>query len=273
MFSKILTTTFVLVVAIAISMYANVARAQIVTNGLVSYWDFNRVTGNTVEDVWGNNEGTIIGSPKTVAGRIGNALEFNGSSDCVDCGNDKSLNFDRNDSFSFCAWIKPNEILGYQAIVAKMDSAWKGYVFFISGTDEPNNPAALGTVLSNTNVANDLVCYTPSNSMTTDWNFVCITFAGTSNIAGTKFYLNGKNQEISTVRDGLTDTMLTTPSLKIGREDVDSFPMWFGGIIDEVSVYNRALSEAEVLQNFTAEGVAAVGPANKLSLTWGAIKI
>ena len=46
------------------------------------------------------------------------------------------------------------------------------------------------------------------------------------------------------------------------------------GIIDEVSIYDRALDEDEVKQNFEAEALAtAVSPAGRLTLTWGAIKI
>jgi len=46
----------------------------------------------------------------------------------------------------------------------------------------------------------------------------------------------------------------------------------FEGPIDEVRVYNRALSEDEVVQNMNAEGMAVVNPAEKLAFTWGKIK-
>ena len=56
-----------------------------------------------------------------------------------------------------------------------------------------------------------------------------------------------------------------------------SWPVWFDGFIDEVAVYNRALSEDESWENFTAEGAAeggtAVQPTNKLAHTWGEIKV
>ena len=275
MFNKILTTLFVLAVIATVFIYANMSEARtVVTEGLVSYWDFDHITGKTVKDMWGNNDGTIQGNPKIVEGKVGQALQFDGKDDYVDCGNDKSLNFERKDSFSICAWIKTDGlVVAYQTIVSKMEDPWIGYLFMISGTPEPNNPSALGLVLSNTNVVNDIVCYSPNNSMTTDWNFVCVTYAGKSNVAGIRLYLNGKNQQISTVRDGLSATMLTPTHLEIGHEAVADYPLWFNGLIDEVSIYNQVLSEAEVSQNFVAEGLAVVKSTKKLALTWGEIKV
>ena len=44
------------------------------------------------------------------------------------------------------------------------------------------------------------------------------------------------------------------------------------GAMDEVRVYSRALTEAEIRQNFASQGVTAVHPTGKLSLTWGKLK-
>ena len=44
------------------------------------------------------------------------------------------------------------------------------------------------------------------------------------------------------------------------------------GAMDEVRVYSRALTEAEIRQNFASQGVAAVHPTGKLSLPWGKLK-
>ena len=103
MFNKILTIAFVLAVIAAVFTYANMANARIVEKGLVSYWTFDKATikGKTVKDVWGNNDGTIEGDPQIVEGKIGRALEFDGTGDHVNCGNDESLNFERTDEFSF----------------------------------------------------------------------------------------------------------------------------------------------------------------------------
>ena len=50
----------------------------VVTEGLVSYWTFDKqdIAGGTVKDVWGENDGKIVGDPKVVDGQVGEALEF-----------------------------------------------------------------------------------------------------------------------------------------------------------------------------------------------------
>ncbi|MCG8622435.1 MAG: hypothetical protein MJE68_10630, partial [Proteobacteria bacterium] len=52
----------------------------IVTDGLVSYWTFDEkdIAGFTAKDVWGENDGRIVGDPKIVDGQVGEALEFDG---------------------------------------------------------------------------------------------------------------------------------------------------------------------------------------------------
>ena len=111
MYNKILTIASVLTTIVTFFVYANVALAQFVTEGLVSYWSFEAETieGKTVRDVWGKNDGTIVGDTKRKVGKVGSALEFDGDGDSVDCGNDESLNFDTEDPFSICAWVKAHE--------------------------------------------------------------------------------------------------------------------------------------------------------------------
>ena len=56
---------------------------NIVTDGLVSYWTFDRddIIGNTVKDVWGENNATIVGTPTIVNGHLKDALKFDGIKD------------------------------------------------------------------------------------------------------------------------------------------------------------------------------------------------
>ena len=61
----------------------------IVTDGLVSYWTFDEkdIAGFTAKDVWGENDGRIVGNPKVVDGQVGEALEFDGANDYVNLTN------------------------------------------------------------------------------------------------------------------------------------------------------------------------------------------
>ena len=68
MFNKAL----VLAVIATVFVHANVAKAQFVTDGLVSYWNFESVENGTVADGWGNNDGTLVGDAKLATGKVGN---------------------------------------------------------------------------------------------------------------------------------------------------------------------------------------------------------
>ena len=58
------TTSFFLTVLLMLTWQTNTVKAQIVTDGLVSYWSFDEDTieGKTVKDSWGENHGTIQGN-------------------------------------------------------------------------------------------------------------------------------------------------------------------------------------------------------------------
>ena len=71
---------------------------------LVGYWSFDEADG--AEDLSGNgNDGIIRGNPKVVDGKLGEALEFNGSTDYVEIPDAPSIS--ELDALSMAAWIKP----------------------------------------------------------------------------------------------------------------------------------------------------------------------
>ena len=98
---------FFLFTAVIALLSFNTAADTIVTDGLVSYWTFDEqdITDKTVKDVWGKNSGTIVGDPKVVAGKVGDALEFDGSDDYVNLTNLGDFGSKVGTS-TFEAWVK-----------------------------------------------------------------------------------------------------------------------------------------------------------------------
>ena len=100
---------FIIAITATVLMATSIAQArQAITDGLVSYWSFNKdsVAGKTVEDIFGANDGTMDGNVEVVDGKVGEALKFSGGH--VDCGADKSLT-DIGDQITLEAWIKPEK--------------------------------------------------------------------------------------------------------------------------------------------------------------------
>ena len=83
--------------------------AQFPTDGVVGYWSFDEgtIVGGKVEDLLGDNDGELDGNPKVVAGKVGNALAFNGENSVHIPGTD-TLDFNGADELSVVAWVNPD---------------------------------------------------------------------------------------------------------------------------------------------------------------------
>ena len=258
MFSKISIIAFVLAVIATVFMYANVAKAQVVEGGLVSYWPFDDKTiqGNTVEDVWGDNDGTIVGAPQIVEGKVGQALEFDGEDDYVE-SNIPQLG-GTLPAVSFEAWVKTSKT-GYNHIISR-GTAWKqgNVILYIEGDFR-------FTIHGYTSVASSGV--TPDGN----WHHLVGVFDGSIGTTDNMLiYIDGALEGEGSL--GSTTIQALEEAVQIANRE-SSGTQWFEGAVDEARIYNRALSEDEVKQNMNAEGMAVVSPIKKLALTWGEIKV
>jgi len=272
MFNKVLIIVFVLTVMATVFMHANMftsftdafclrAKADFaVEDGLVSYWTLDKddVEGETVKDVWGGSDGTIIGKANSVKGKVRDAHNFGGQGH-VDVPTTDSLNITGHITVE--AYINRSQSGAQHAIVEQYGCVG----------DAPKVGGFCLRVLNS-----NLICfYTLDNCGSGDaatgktiikddtWYHVVATWDG---------------KEIAIYVDGVLDVTLPTKRnpkergmpLRIGAMGNNSSTQ-FNGAIDEVRVYNRALSETEVNQNMDAEGMA-VEKTNKLAFTWGKIK-
>ena len=104
--SKITGLIFLLLGGIALTANAE----------LVGYWSFDEADG--VDDLSGNgNDGVIQGKPKVVDGKLGEALEFNGSTDYVEIPDAPTIS--ELEALSMSAWIKPLKLGAWVAVAEK----------------------------------------------------------------------------------------------------------------------------------------------------------
>ena len=89
---------------------------------LVGWWKLDEGTGTTARDISGyGNDGTFGGDPQWVAGRFGKALEFDGSDDFLDCGNDPRLDLTL---WTIAFWLNAAQNKDYNGFVIKgLDAA------------------------------------------------------------------------------------------------------------------------------------------------------
>jgi len=180
-------------------------------------------------DTSGNeNHGTVHEATWRRDGKYGKALEFDGD-DYVDMGNALSS----IGSFTIEAWIKPDDISGIKTIAGKLSyGALTGQVEW-------------GLYIWNERIAVNIADGTVSKLSFAGqyltvgiWQHVAVTWTQGGTVT---LYLNGEGTSSSYAGGTLNDT----EPLRIGASS-PSLGNYFDGIIDEVRIYNRALSEPEI---------------------------
>ncbi len=195
----------------------------------IGWWKLDETSGTTAVDSSGNgNVGTLIGDPLWVSGWIGGALDLDGDGDYVDCGNDPI--FDVTDEITVAAWVTIRSIpTQWVAVVAKGEYAWR----LSNDSSDPRFHFGI-TIWSESN---------PSVNGATavgydEWHHVAGTYDGSY----IDFYLDGV---LDATIDNNTGIGTNTYSVLIGENPGAAGRHW-DGIIDDVRIYNRALSQAEI---------------------------
>jgi hypothetical protein len=208
------------------------------TPGLVAAYGFEESGGSTVVDAssLGNN-GVLSPTTARTAGKFGNALLFDGSSSMVTIADAPSL--DLTSALTLEAWVyQTRGGPGWSTVYKSND------VYYL----EDISPAAGGApAAGGTFAATPLFGTTPLTLNT--WSHLATTYDGTTQ----KLYVNG-TQVASRAQTGAIQT--SNLPLSIGGDTVQG-QQFFQGRIDEVRVYNRALSAAEIAQ----DEVTSVDPA------------
>ena len=224
----------------------------IVTQGLVLDLDAAKRDsyagiGTAWNDISGNiNNGVLTNGP-TFNSANGGSIVFDGSNDYTNIIN--QLQFERTNSFSLCIWIYPTSVSNHQLFnnetIQTSPTPYRGYRMDIT-TDNK-----IGFSLRNTVTTNQAHITTINTLTANNWYNIVATYNGSSNTSGMNIYINGVNQSVTTVVNNLTATIISNETTWIGlRRPTTTGP--FVGRISQASIYNRALSASEVLQNYNA---------------------
>lgn len=212
-----------------------------VTNGLVFWAPMNQGTGSAVRDVSGYGaNGTSTGATwYQVAGKRG--MSFDGIDDYVTMPYSTGTNIEGSSSVSLSVWVWPitqdggtNYILYKRRFVSSSDRGG----FFLQ-----NSAATPDFSLSNNN--NVTTVTSPSTIGTQTWSHVC----GVYNIAtggSVLLYVNGTQVASGTLTSGIGTHSTTAITISSSSTASD-----INAVLDDIRIYNRALSSSEVLQLYT----------------------
>jgi PKD repeat protein len=202
--------------------------------GLVAAYGFNEGSGTRVNDVSGRgNHGTISGATWTTSGRYGRALQFDGTNDWVTVNDSASL--DLTTGMTLEAWVYPTATpINWQVIIMKERSGGSAYYLAAnSNTNQPASAVYIGgerTVMGGSRVA--------ANT----WTHLAATYNGQTQ----RLYVNGSQVA---QRSQTGQTLVSTNVLRIGGNSI--WGEFFRGRIDEVRIYNRALTATEIQSDRT----------------------
>ena len=258
----------------------NATAETIVTDGLVSYWTFDErdIADNTVKDVWGNNNGTIVGAPKIVTGQVGDALEFDGAKDYVNLTNLGDFGSQVGTS-TFEAWVKTDFKNDWTTLFKVLDAGCN-----MAWAIDVNRSAKAGFLFAEDVVhyyvrqksaagCNDIAVQIEFPLSDGKWHHVVFAIADAAK-PKIDIYMDGESQEVIVGKEKKLDSFAPfIEPIYIGaannRGKVERF---FPGTIDEVRIYNRPLTAPEVMRNFRSKIGLSVEPAEKLPIVWGALK-
>ena len=275
--------TFAIIIGI-ISLKA--IPAPIVTDGLVSYWTFDKayIVNDTVKDVWSDNNGTIIGNPKVVPGQIGEALKFDGAGDFV---NLTTLgDFGRQiGTSSFEAWIKTRNKTDWMTLINTHGEECPNWGIELNGINRRNRleiiEGTLQFVVSLKEEKENGACVilgTGRSFQIFDGDWHHIVYINEYNLD------EGKGKEsiyIDSVFYHLGNSLFegngaflpfTDPVYLGARNFRRKSEGYFEGMIDEVRFYDRPLTTDEVIQNFESTQPYNIAPKGKLSTVWATLK-
>ena len=209
----------------------------------VGWWSFDEGKGEIANDKSPNkNKGTINGAGWT-AGRVGSGLKFDGINNYVEVSNHPGLQ--SPEAITIEAWIYPTapHQQGYGGIINNINGLGGSRLLV---KDNGKLLAQLHGESANV--------FGPSVTNNA-WNHVVYVYNGKEEV----WYLNGVKGDSS----GYSQVMQTGEcALIIGWGYVDPEHYHFKGIIDEVKIYNRALSEKEIVESYKKIMETAVKPAD-----------
>ena len=203
---------------------------------LVGAWSFDAGTGTTAADATGKGHtGTISGATWSATGRNGGALSFDGVNDWVTVADANDL--DLSNGMTLSAWVNPTGAgADWQTVLLKETPGFMVYALYAdTDTARPSGHVVIGgsdlDTRGTTAVANNV------------WTYLAATYDG----ANLRLYVNGTLVSTRAVTGSIS---ASTGALRIGGNG--TWGEWFGGLIDNVRIYARALSAAEIQTDMNA---------------------
>ncbi|MFC1718986.1 LamG domain-containing protein [Candidatus Poribacteria bacterium] len=241
--------------------------------GLVAFWPLDDGVGKVAKDATGNGHDGALEDGPTWAdeSKMGaGALAYDGVDDRIVVD---SFDLADGSGITIAAWIKMNTIKGDARMVSKAEGGGtpEHYWAMVLSGDGDNLEFRLRTDVG---AASRVTSPDGQNVETGIWTHIAVTWD--ANDPTMRLYMNG--EEIHTAAKGGT-VVGVGPDVKVGvgnqsvSAGADSMDRPFDGIIDDVAIWSRGLTPAEIVEMMTIGIPIAVEANRKLATAWGAVKL
>lgn len=249
MFKKFISLVIALCLIISMS---NIVFGADIEMGLKAYFAFDEGAGSEVFDNVNNSQFNISGNPQWVEGKSGSALRFSKDTTehiCLGVGSVASL-AEGSNALTVSAWVNLNEVPStgtYRILTSMITAATVGFELYLSSGALRTAARSIGSdAWSSINTS-------LNDSYTQRW--IHIAAVADYKEKTLKLYVDGElkaqNNAIPFASDTFTSSNLTGIDT-IGGNGRDANT--FNGVIDDVRIYNRALSATDI-QLFLKEGI------------------
>jgi alpha-galactosidase len=251
--------------------YSIVSNSGGAPTDLAGYWSFDPayVTGTTLLDQSTHANDATAYSLSFVPGKVGQAIQLNGASSRAEVALGDQL--DLLNDLSLSVWVKTTNASRVEGVIAKYDAGGSeyGYILRTTATGTAEMQFGGSNVLSGNRVVSDV---TKINDGA--WHHIAVVIRLGVNVS---FYIDGVPSSTTAL---VTQAVAASAPFEIGVNPYTYYGNYFTGSIDEVRVYKRALSAAEIfgLSNPTASSggaapsVSVTSPVNSAQIA-GAVTV
>ncbi len=201
--------------------------------GLVGYWEFDETSGSTAYDSSGNNiDASVFGGNWESGGQIDGALDFDGTDDYVDT----TIASNAISDLTFCMWFQSDDAgsIGDDEVAQRFITQMRTSTTSRLALGINNNRLAVYWHDGSSNVEQT----GGPNLSVGQWYHAVVTYDGSD----VRLYLDGSEKD--SFSESSMSSSSTSTNIQIGRER-DGL-RYFDGLLDDVRVYRRALTEVEI---------------------------
>ena len=230
------TQTHTIQVPAAAQTYAATYNVGQATTGLMAAWGFNEGAGATGADASGNgNVATLLNGLAWGTGKYGGGLSFDGTNDYLTAPNSSSLNV-AGSALALSLWLNPSATgTGDQVVIGKHWNAAMTSPYYQYGLELQDNGSRPVFQIGTPSGVLSATMSTPLAKG--QWSHLAVIFNGTT----VQFYVNG-----TLVSTGTLNAIITARNnpLRVGADA--STGQFYKGLLDNLRIYNRTLSAAEI---------------------------